>query len=58
MAGLFFQMPLRQLAFFSTASVLALINNIETNSTDPGVLRYRTYPKFITFNVIMIVVAI
>ena len=58
MAGVFFQMPIRQQLFFAIGGTLALVHNIEMNSTDPSVLRFRTYPKFVFFNIVLIMVAI
>ena len=58
MAGVFFQMPIRQQLFFAIAGTIALIYNIETNSTDASLLRFRTYPKFLFFNIVLIMVAI
>ena len=51
-------MPIRQQLFFAISGTLALIFNIEQNSTDAEVLRLRTYPKFVFFNMILIMVAI
>jgi hypothetical protein len=51
-------MPIRQQLFFAISGTLALVHNIEENSTNPEVLRLRTYPKFIFFNMILIMVAI
>ena len=58
MVAVFFQLPLRQQLFFAIAGLVALVLNIEEESENPDVLRIRTYPKFIFFNIIMILVAI
>lgn len=58
MAGVFFQMPIRQQLFFAISGTVALVYNIEINSSDPSKLRFRTYPKFFLFNLVLIMVAI
>lgn len=58
MVGVYFNMPVRQQMFFAASSLIALLYNIELESEDASVLRFRTYPKFISFNIILILVAI
>ena len=58
MIAVFFAMPIRQQLFFAIAGLMATIQNIEAESSDPEKLRYRTYPKFLLFNFILIMVSI
>ena len=58
MIAVFFAMPIRQQLFFAVAGLMATIGNIGSESSDANALRYRTYPKFLLFNFILIMVSI
>ena len=50
-------MPIRHQLFFAVAATIALVYNIESNSTNPEALRFNTYPKFLLFNIFLVRVA-
>ena len=58
MIGVFFAMPIRQQLFFAVAGLMATIGNIESESSNAEALRYRTYPKFLLFNFILVMVSV